>query len=470
MAQADILNLVSMGLEVVSPMLEDYTHGASDFARLIKKSEKATKVGRWGYRHPFKLDSGGVFHKLSGNEGTFRAGNHFRSSHLQSSYFYSTISFRLAQEAIDMSASSEQSVENVLSRQIADAMDVAVQHQDVALHTSGNGIISNGISTPAPSGGGTASTSMTLSAAGDYLRTAQLIKGGSVDIWSQDLSTKRNTSPSRIMTIDPAAGTITVDAAVTINPAGSNDVIALCDMDAYGPATPTTFSSGYPIAVGSQLGTGMAAAGVGGDSFRHGIRYWNDVTDANYFYSRLKSGQPDLKANRVNAGGAALNWSHGRIGQDKILARYQNNSQINLLGLANTAQISAIENLDIAATAIFQSRGQASTTTTDLAGYTRSLGRAVPYCGLTVYADGRQAHDRVDFWSPDCIYKVQMYETRFKPGGDTGQNYLFMVRDTNGRPVNAVEFFIEECFDWFCAFPGKNFYIDSLEVAADYIT
>lgn len=470
MAQATILDLVSMGLEAVSPTLESYTHGASDFARLIKQSEKAVQVGRWGYRHPFELDSGGVFYKLSGNEGVFLAGNHFRTSHLQSSYFYSAISFRLAQESIDMSATGEQSIENVLSRQIAKAMDVAVQHQDVTLHTSGNGVISNGISAPAPAGGGTATTTLTLNGATDKLRTALIVKGGSIDVWSQDLATKRNAAPLRVTQIDPASGVVTVDASVTVNPAGSNDVIALVNMDSYGPAALTTFASGYPIAAGSQLGTGMAAAGVGGDSFRHGIRYWNDTTDANFFYSRQKSTFPDLKSNRVNANGAALNWSHGRIGQDKILARYQNNAVINLMGLANTAQIAAIENLDIAATTLFQTRGQSTSSTTDLASYNRSLGRAVPYCGLTVYTDGRQAQDRIDFWSPDSVYKVQMYETRFKPGGNTGQNYLFYVYDTNGRPTNAVEFFIEECFDWFDSFPGKKFFIDSLEVSADYLS
>jgi hypothetical protein len=239
-------------------------------------------------------------------------------------------------------------------------------------------------------------------------------------------------------------------------------------MAAYGPSGPTTFSSGYPIATGTVLGTGMPNAGVGGDSFRHGIRYWNDVTGANYFYSRLKSTFPDLLSNRVNAATAALDWSHGRIGQDKIIARYQNNAATaGLIGLANTSQIAAIENLDIAAAAIFRSPGQAATTTTDLAGYSRSLGRAVPYCGLTVYTDGRQPHDRVDFWLPSTVYKVMLHETRFK---DFNGSKIDHVKDGDGRPVKAIEFFIEEAFDWFQSAPGKAFYIDNLSVPTTYLS
>jgi hypothetical protein len=467
---SDVRDIVSSMIETVSPNLEDYIQASSIFSDIVKGSEKAVQVSRYGWRHPIKLYMGGASAKVSangGSAGVFPVGTMMNITHIVGAYFTGIRSYRIPDEAIDATSTEGQARVRALGEQIADAMEGQGQEDDIALHTSGTGILTNNSSAPVPAGGGTASTTLTFGSATDYLRTARLRVGMSIDIWSSDLTTKRTaTQPLQIIAMDPSSGVVTLNQSVTVNNSANSpngDVITFVALDAYGPSTPVSFQSTYP-----QLGASFPQYGIGGDSWRHGLPYANDVTTTNYFFSRLKSTRPEFLCNRVNGNGNALDWAVGRIGQDKVTARFGTKQDPgNLVGLANTAQFFAIENLDIAASKIDVTGNK--TTSTDLAAFQRKAGRSVSYCGVQFYLDPRMAQDRLDTFAKDCIYKIQLHPTQFVDGGDSGKN-LFRVRASGGQPTSELEFYVKSAFDYAFTFPGKQFYADNLQVDSRYVS
>lgn len=450
---SSILDVVAAQLEVVGPQVENYVATTTVLGDLVKKAEKTSQISRYLYRKVIKNYMGGVSAKYSGDGGAFPAGSGMNVISITSAYFYNMRSYTITDEEVDTTSSAGQSRINVMAEQVADAMIGAGQDEDIQLHTNGNGVLTNSASASADS------THLTFNGTTDTLKTNLIREGMSVDVWDTTLATKRANGPYQITQVDKTSQTVTFGTAPTGLAATDRLVWPL--IDAYGPSTPTSFSSTFPL-------TGVAA-GIGGDSFRHGYKYCNAVTTTDYFYGKLKSAYPQFISNRVNAASNLISWSHGRLGIDAVLERYQDAAAVaRLVGFAHPAQIKSIEDLNVQLNTIMVTNGQDVTRVSDRAAFDRNLGTSTQYCSLAVYKDARQNRDRVDFISTDHIERTQLFPTGFQEGGDGTGRYLFRNRNSSGRPVASQDFFVRSAFDWLWTKPGANFYIDSLTVPPGY--
>ena len=289
----NVLGVISTHQEAVRPKLHALYETSSQVSGLIKDKGETTKVSRYLYRIPIELYPGGAFAKYSANGGALGEGHHMNTSHLTAAYFYSSLAFSMTQESKGVTAGNPQAIINLYNEELSRAIGTAQVHEDITLHTDGSGVLTNGASASADT------THATFAGASDTWGVNNLREGMSVNFWNAGLTTIRTTSRTNnsaiITNIDYSTKEITLDTAVTGLVA--TDVVTLVGMATYGPTGPTSFSSTFPEAPASQV-----AAGIGGDSFRHGLYYVNDNTPANYFLGRQKSTISQLLPNRIVTG------------------------------------------------------------------------------------------------------------------------------------------------------------------------
>jgi hypothetical protein len=464
MALATVLDRTAVQLEAVDSDLQMwFEESMSEFSRFFTASEKVHRLSRYLWRFAGKTVPSGVMSKMSLSTGVYPKGTSPKYISLQSGYISSAIAFRLDLESIELTEGNDLALTDVLGDMVSGAMERAAQMDEVSQFQNGNGIITGQSSAPTPAGAGTAVSTMSFATAGDYLRVGMLSEGMAVDVWSPDGATKRvaatTDDPVVIESIDQATATVTFSQNVTVNPAGVNDVLAFRALDAYGPSTLGTGSSTWP--------DNTAEAGLGGDSWRHGIYYPNAVTTADYYLGQLKSTYPQLVSNRVNAQDKSIGWAHGRVLQDAIIDR-RGVDRVNLVGVAHQAQRSAIEDLGISISTVqipnagFQSQ-------VDMVAHDRNYAGTFMYANIKHYLSRRQNASRIDYVNPDNLHRTQLFPTRFAQGGDTGRNHIFRGRDqATGRPATYFEFWVEQCYDCFCSDPAVQGYIDALRVPGGY--
>lgn len=300
---ASVLDVVASQLETVLPEITDIYVNSDQLYGKVKPTSKAERISRYLLRWALRRWGGGNFQKVSGDGGTggsLGVGTAQKQMYLLAGYFYSSIIFRLTQEMIETSDRSV--VENLLANQQAIGVVAQQHYDDVAFHGKGDGILTN--SSSATNG----TTTLTFAASTDTLGVNQLFEGMTVGVWDSTGATERvaaTSAPIIIIAIDMEARTVTFDQTVTGLTSG--DIISFRNMAIYGPAALTSFASTYPGTQGSSSATG----GIGGDSFRHGYKYFTDITSSNYFFGQLKSAVPQLNPVRVNASSDQLQWEHG---------------------------------------------------------------------------------------------------------------------------------------------------------------
>jgi len=401
--------------------------------------------------------------KISLSTGVYPKGTSPKFISLQSGYISSAIAYRLDLETIELTEGNDLALTNVLGDMLASAMDKAAQHDEITQFQNGTGILTNESSAPTPAGAGTLVSAMSFATAGDYLRTGRISEGMAVDAWSSDGATKRVAAtaddPAVVESVDQATATVNLSQAITVNPAGANDVLAFRALDAYGPATLVQGASGWP--------DNTVEAGIGGDSWRHGIHYPNDVATGTYYLGKLKSTFPQLVSNRVNALDKPIGWAHGRVLQDAIIDR-RGVDNVQLVGVCHQAQRAAIEDLGISiATVQIPNAGFQSQV--DMVAHDRNYASTFMYANIKHYLSRRQSADRIDYCNPNNQSRTEVFPTRLKPGGDTGRNHLYHGRDqATGRLATFYEFYVEQCYDCFCTDPAVQGYIDALKVPGGY--
>lgn len=460
---ADVRDVVSGQLEVVDRQLQKYFEATSNIAKLIA-SVPAVKISRYLGRVPFMRHRGGVFAKMSANEGLYPTGTGMVLSHLTFGVIYSDRAYRVTDEAKDTTASSDQAVVNVATEQIAGAMEDLTVDDENTMFGNGDGTYTNSCSSPVAGGAGTTGATFIFAGATDYLRLNKLRIGMAVEVWSQDFSTKRAVAaavPTTITSIDYSTFTVVLSQNVTLAcPAGSQDVFAVPGLDSYGPATLVTGSSTWPL-------TGVAG-GLGGDSWRHGIYYAHEVSTSASYLGRSRSTFPELKSNRVNAGAAAITWGHGRQLQDMIIARTNLEQITGQIGLAHSATVKTIEDIIINITSVQLTRGDTTgpSMPTDLAAFNKNYGQPVMYCQTPVYRAKKQVRNRIDFLHLASWKRAQFFEPQFLDGGDAGK---YLWRGRSGAQLAAYyEFHLRQAYDLVCVNPMLSGYIDNLLTSASY--
>jgi hypothetical protein len=454
---ADVANSVSAQIEAVKTDLEQLFEQTDQIAAMIKKTSRVQKVSRYIWRMPVKLFQGGVFGKYVGNgnasgsaSGSLGGGNGLNLTALEAAYYYSVLGYRVTQEQIDTSSDSSQSVINVLSDTLANAMVEAGVLDDITFHTKGDGVLTNQASSHATTGGVTV---YTFAGTTDYIGVSRLREGMSVAPWDSTLMTHRLTGVTGyavIKAIDYDAKSVTLDQ--TVSGAADTDILVFRGMD-IGTSTPLTFSSGYP---GTPPFSGQDS--VGGDSFRHGFPYMTDTTSSNYFYGKQKSSIPQLLPARVNAQSNALEWDHGHRLIAKLIARRNPEVWKGLIGIANTSQRAAVFNLGIAISTKLIT-GTEFGSSVDLMPSNMGYEETFNFCGIPCYLSKRQDRSRIDFINPTKIGRAQLFDTKFF---DLDGRTTFVGRDSNGFVNSYIDMFIVQAYD-FVGFDSGSFgVIDSL--------
>ncbi len=424
-------------LEVVKGDLEKIFEQSDQIAGRVKKSLKAQTISRYFWRMPFKQWPGGNFAKVSMEGGTMPTGTGMKLGYLQAGYFSSVLAFRINQEQIDTSQNSSQSVVNVLSETLASAMVEAQVLDDIAFHTDGTGVLTNGASA------GTATATAYFADTTDFLGVNNLREGMCVEVWDAALTTIRAAAtavPIIITAIDYESKIVTFDQTVTA--LAATDRLVFRGGAAYGSVTPASFSATYPV---------TGAAGVGGDSFRHGFPYMTDVTSSNYLYGKLKSTYPQLQPVAINAAGNPLEWDHAHRLIAKIQRKRDGDAWKGLFGIAHMAQRAAVFNLGMASSTKLVTGaqfGQSVNLLPSNIGYSDEF----DFGGIPMVTSKRQDRSRLDFINPNKIGRAQLYDTKFLDLG-TGRT-VFEGRASSGSPAAYLEFFVGQSYDYACFDPG----------------
>jgi len=450
---ASITDSLSTHLEQVADMVADYFEYDDSLASQLKPS-KTVQATRYLYRVPYKRSSGGYMKKVSMDRGALGSGTGPVFSHFTAGFINTVCNFEVTQEQMDLSGDGAARVD-VLNDILENAMRVASRHDNIHLFNDGTGKLtsaSNSIS---------GTTILVFDAATDTLGVNQLFVGMGVDVWDSTGATKRAGGPFTITNIDAASKTVTLSSAVTSLTAG--DLLAVPDADAYGPSTLTSFSSTWP---GGALTT---AAGLTGDSFRHGLRYVNDSTSSNYYLGRLKSAYTDLMANRVNAEGANITFSHGELAKNRLLtsSRGGPKSLSGLRAVMHVGQAHALKDAGMAITRdIAQVGGQSFK---DLMP-TGEYGDVFSFAGVPAFASKIQDFKRVDYFNPSTWGRVEAHPTQFYKNPGNG-SYIWPVLGSGGSAgqyLAAFEMRVKQCGDWVCEDPGAAVYIDNLAKPSGY--
>lgn len=446
-----VIDVVGAMKEVVRDKLQPIYEATDEIAGMIKKaSGEKVDISRYLYRIPLQLFRGGNFHKYNTDGGSLGIGTGMLISSLQAGYITALRSYRVTDEESDTTETNVQAVVNVFNKTLADAMVEAQIDDDITLHTDGTGILTNASSA-------VSSTTMTFAGATDTLGVNRLREGISVDVWDATGATKRapssGTAPTYITSIDYTNKIVTLNQSIASITA--TDILSFRDLDVYGPAALTSFSSTWP---GSGLTNGP---GLTGDSFRHGIYYSNDATTSNYYLTRLKSTIPQLLATQVSAGSSAFAFAMVLQGMDQVIQRRDKDATSGLKGICHMKQRQAIFQIQVnVSNRIFGWGGEKMNDfMPGNTGYTDQF----DLCGIPTRISKRQYTDRIDFINPSIWGRAQTRDIHFVEKGGRTQ---FEVRGSDGTISASTEFHISTNFDYVNYDPGVGMYVSGLAVPA----
>ena len=455
-----VATVASAMMEHVSKKVMHWNVLSPGVNKFIKpKTDVVKGISRYFYRTPVVQHMGGVYAKVSANAGAAPLGTSPSITHLTFAYFYSLRMYRFTEEEIDITSSNVASVMDTLSETISNAMIDSAIDDNVCFHTNGSGFLTNSCSSI------TGTNTMVFAGATDTVGVRRLRIGQACDVWTLDGATKRapaTAQPLIISSIDYTTKTVVFDQNVTS--LAATDRISFQDLDAYGPATLVTGASTWP---GTAPDT--TAAGLSGDSFRHGLYYAHDDTGATYYAGRQRSVLPQLKPVKYAAptSGTALQFAHGQYIADAMFSKRQDEALYKgMIGLAPFAQRAQLFTQGVnLATRMFD--GSQMGKSTDLMPSNNGPMDPFPYAGFTMYPDVLQADDRIDFINPGRNwFRTEVVPTdwwksakgdKFKEG-----------RNSSGRPTMSLEFGIKAVYDLGCLDPGSEGYLESFAIPAVY--
>ncbi len=447
---ATIVDTASSHLEQVDRNIQKYFESSDQIAGLVKATSRVTTVSRYLYRFVAQQWRGGTFRKLVLSDGSLGTGSGPKLLSLSAGYYGSIRMYELTQEQVDTSKTTDQAVFNVLDRTIAEATVEAQVDDDIAFHGDGTGKLTNASS-------GSAAASLTFASATDYLGVNRLREGMYVDVWDSTGATKRGDGPYQIIDINYNTKTVTFGASVTGITTG--DLLAFVGMDAYGPSTLVSFTSTWP-------GDGLTNnPGLTGDSFRHGIQYCNDNTTSNYYLGKLKSTVSQLLPAYVDAASSSVVFGHGLRVLDQMVQRRDKEIVNGLIGIFHMSQRSKVMDIGVTIANKFIT-GTSFGQSTDLMPSNIKYDDTFEFCGIKSHLSKRQLRNRIDFINPATWGRAQLFDTRFHTFGNG--NRVMPKIGSDGTYQTAIQFGIEQAYDFVNFDPGAGGYIDNLIVPDGY--
>lgn len=431
-------------IEKVRPKVQELFESTDTVASMIKKGGEAEIISDKLYRIPLVTRRGGSFRMFNADGGDMGAGSGLSVTNLEAGYIYTDYVVDISLRAMGATAKPEQSTINAFAYNFKNAMKELQVIDDITFHGDGTGKLTNSAQAT-----GTWSGGVTFTYTGgtpDTLGCAKLRPGMVVNIYDTTGTTVRQDAGANKEFI--IAGVDYVNKVVYI--LGSPLSLVATDLLAIAGilTTPlTSFTSGWPLS---------------GDSFRHGLYYFNDANPANYLLSQLKSNVIELLANNVNAGGA-LAHVHALVLQDQIINRRDESAYKGIMGLCHMSQRTAVNQIGISMSEWM--RTKPTEKLIDVMPDNVQYSTTFPFAGVTLRIDKRQFKDRIDFIIPKLWGRSMFFETKFH---EVQGRTVFEDRATTGNLKAGVHFILDQAFDWYCTDPGAQGYINGLTVPALY--
>lgn len=414
-------------IEKVRPKVQELFETSDTVAALIKKGGEAEIISEKLYRIPLVTRRGGSFRSFNADGGDMGTGTGLSVTNLEAGYIYSDYAVELSKYAMDATAKGEQAVLNAFSYNFKNAMKELQAMDDQVFHTNGNGVLTSSVGASATGTWGASLTTYTFASATDFVGVSRLRPGNIVSVYNNAGSSERtgtaSTTEFQIDHIDTINKVVYLNDTVT--GAATTDILAVAGLS----PTLASFQSTWPLS---------------GDSFRHGLYYFNDANTANYLLGQLKSNVTELLANNVNAASLPLAHVHGLILQDQIINRRDEDAYRGLIGLSHMSQRTAVYNIGIALSEWFRGKNDKMI---DVMPGGVQYSDTFPFVGVTMKLDKRQDKSRLDFIIPKLWGRAMLHDTKFH---EVEGRTIFEVRTSTGTVAAAVLFYLVQSYDYYC--------------------
>lgn len=407
--------VVALELEKVISKVQTLFERDDKFYSNIKK-KNVEKISYRQMRVPLALRPGGVFQYFDPNGGDLGRGGgpQWDKAVLQSVFMSQNIEYtKLTEWATD---DNRKSVQNAVRQLVATALDEMRRQIDSQMMQSGTGQV------------GTISVVATLAGVDTYTLTnifgARLVRFGQpVQVFDATLTTLRGSGTitkwdveNHIIDVTPAiAGVISTDLLVT-----------------QGITAPLAMPALY------------------------GVPYQHSNASTGTWLGFSRASTPEIRANRVNAGGAAFSIPLPRLAINKIGNRVGIDNSFNPKAWLHPCQKQAYE--DVGQTvSIIQKQPKEE----GLNMYFDKMSMA----GAPTMESYNWAKDRIDFVTDDVWGRGETLPIGFyKTDGRT----IFEIRGASGGVATAEIFYMVAGFQVFVNNPAACAYIDNLAIPSGY--
>ena len=191
-----------------------------------------------------------------------------------------------------------------------------------------------------------------------------------------------------------------------------------------------------------------------------GVLYHHSNSSVGFWLGYDRSTNPEIRANRVNAGGSAFSLPLARLAINKAADRVGLDQVGNCQAWMHPAQADSYEQLGQLVTMITSS-GEGK-------GLDRYFGGQMTMAGAPVKKSFNWHRKRIDFidmnyWGRGELHPISFYT----PPGGNGQK-VWEVRASGGGIVTSNIFYIVASFDLFVTNPAGCSYIDTLAIPNGY--
>jgi len=409
--------VAALELERVIPKIRVLFERDDKFYANIKKRD-VEKISNRLMRIPLELRPGGAFQYFNPDGGDLGRGGGptFDKATLQAVFVSENIEYtKLTQWATD---DDRKSIVNGVRRLTATALDELRRQIDAQLMQPGTGVIGT-VTSDTPAGG-----SNVISLATDGFGARLMRYGQTVQVFDSTLATNRGSGiitqwdvENKSVSITPAIAGVTGGDLIVTN----------------GISTPTALPALY------------------------GVPYHHSNASTGTWLGFPRSTTPEIRANRVNAGNAALSLSLPRLAINKIG---------NRVGIDNTFKPSAW--MHPAQQQAYEEIGQLSIVIQKTAkdeSLDMYFGDNMQMAGARVKTSYNWDRTRIDFivdevWGRGEILPIGFYKT-------DGRN-IFEIRGASGGVATADIFYMVCGMQTFVTNPAACAYIDNLAVPSGY--
>lgn len=416
MAQSEA-QVAALELERVLPKIETVFDYDDLFYATVKR-RPAEKISNRLMRVPLELKSGGSFGYWNPNGGDLGRGGGptYDKAVLNCVFLKEAIEYtKLTQYSTD---DARKAIVNNVRRLTAGCIMELRRQMDGQLMQAGNGVVG------VVSGVSTASGVDTYTLDSDGFGARLVRSGQTIQLWDTALTTYRGSG--EIDNVDVVNKTITVEPAI----AGA-------------------------IATDKLVVQGIATPSVTGEAI-FGVPYHDSNASTGTWLGFDRATTPEIRSNRVNAGGSALTLPLPRRAINMIGNRVGINNNFNPTAWMHPAQKQAYEEIGQAAVFI-QKQPKAESLNMYFDG--------MQMAGATVKTSFNWNLKRIDFvdesvWGRAEILPIGFYKT-------DGRS-IFEIRGASGGVASADIFYMVVGTQYFVNNPAATAYIDNLLVPTGY--